>query len=72
MKKMEVRQDLIPQKSQQNNRRQWSEESMIGAMKAVAEGTSITGAAREHGVPRTTLQDRILGKVTHGTKTLFK
>ena len=41
---------------------------MIGAMKAVAEGTSITGAAREHGVPRTTLQDRVLGKVTHGTK----
>ena len=68
MKKMEVRQDLILRKSQQSNRRQWSEESMIGAMKAVAEGTSITGAAREHGVPRTTLQDRILGKVTHGTK----
>ena len=41
---------------------------MIGAMKAVAEGTSISGAAREHGVPRTTLQDRVLGKVTHGTK----
>ena len=64
---MEVRQDLIPQKSQQSNRRQWSEESIIGAMKAVAEGTSITGAAREHGVPQTTLQDRVLGKVTHGT-----
>ena len=65
-----------PAKSQQSNRRQWSEECMIGAMKAVAEGTSITGAAREHSVPRTTLQDRILGKVTHGTKpgpkTLFK
>ena len=51
-----------------SKRRQWSEESMIGAMKAVAEGTSISGAAREHGVPRTTLQDRVLGKVTHGTK----
>ena len=47
---------------------QWSEESMTGAMKAVVEGSSIAGAAREHGVPRTTLQDRVLGKVTHGTK----
>ena len=46
----------------------WSEKSMTGAIKAVVEGSSISGAAREHGVPRTTLQDRVLGKVTHGTK----
>ena len=33
-----------------------------------SRGTSISGAAREYGVPRTTLQDWVLGKVTHGTK----
>ena len=42
---------------------------MIAAIKAVKEdGTAILRAANEHGVPRTTLQDRILGKVVHGTK----
>ena len=49
-----------------SKRKQWSEESMVGAMQAVADGSSITGAAREHGVPRTTLQDRVLGNVIHG------
>ena len=51
-----------------DKRIQWSEESMTGAIKAVVKGSSISGAAREHGVPRTTLQDRVLGKVTHSTK----
>ena len=42
---------------------------MIAAIKAVKEdGIAILRAAKEHGVPRTTLQDRILGKVVHGTK----
>ena len=48
-------------------RKQWSEESMLAAMVAVRSGTSVKRAAIEHGVPRTTLQDRHLGKVTHGT-----
>ena len=51
-----------------SKRTQWSDESMVGAMQAVADGLSITGAAREYHVPRTTLQDRVLGKVVHGTK----
>lgn len=51
-----------------SKRKQWSDESMIGAMQAVADGLSITAAAREYGVPRTTLQDRVLGKVPHGKK----
>ena len=51
-----------------SKRKQWSDESMIGAMQAIVDGLSITGAAREYGVPRTTLQDRILGKVVHGKK----
>ena len=42
---------------------------MIAAIKAVKEdGTAILRAANEHGVPQTTLQDRILCKVVHGTK----
>ena len=41
-----------------DKRIQWSEESMTGAIKAVVKGSSISGAAREHGVPRTTLQDQ--------------
>ena len=41
---------------------------MLAAIAAVKEGTAILRAAKEHDVPRTTLQDRILGKVVHGTK----
>ena len=49
--------------------KQWTEESMIAAIRAVKEDSTATlRAAIEHGVPRTTLQDRILGKVVHGTK----
>ena len=47
-------------------RKQWSEQSMLAAIKAVQEGLPIYTSAREHGVPRTTLQDRILGNVKHG------
>ena len=31
-------------------------------------GTTITGAALEHGVPRTTLHDKISGRVFNGCK----
>ena len=51
-----------------SKRKQWSDESIIGAMQVIADGLSITAAAREYGVPRTTLQDRVLGKVPHGKK----
>jgi transposase-like protein len=33
----------------------WTEEAMIAAMEAVKDGVSISRAAKEHGVPRTTL-----------------
>ena len=48
--------------------KQRSEESMLVAIEAVKNGTAILQAAREHGVPRTTLYDRISGRVIHGTK----
>ena len=38
-------------------RKQWTEESMIAAMEAVKSGISVSRAALEHNVPRTTLQD---------------
>ena len=40
---------------------------MTAAIKAVQEGQSISQAARDHGVPKTTLYDRVSGRVTHGT-----
>ena len=40
---------------------------MTAAIKAVQEGQSISQAARDHGVPKTTLYDRVSGRVTYGT-----
>lgn len=40
---------------------------MLEAIKAVKEGSTISQAARDHAVPKTTLYDRVSGKVTHGT-----
>ena len=41
---------------------------MKAAMDAVREGVPVKRVALNHGVPRTTLQDRHLGRVIHGTK----
>ena len=41
---------------------------MKAAMEAVAAGQSVSEAAREHGIPKTTLHDRVSGKVIHGVK----
>ena len=41
---------------------------MLTAVEAVKNGTAILRAAREHSVPRSTLNDRISGRVVHGTK----
>jgi len=56
-----------PMKSKKQ--KQWSEQSMLAAIKAIEEGLPIYTSVREHGIPRTTLQDRILGKVKHGAKS---
>jgi hypothetical protein len=51
-------------------RLQWSNESMEAAMKTVRTGaTSINKAAVLHGVPASTLKDRMSGRVKHGTKS---
>ena len=42
---------------------------MVGAMKAVEEGMGVNRAAEEFGVPRTTLKDRVAGRVDHGCKS---
>ncbi len=41
---------------------------MLHAMEAMKTGKmGVNRAALEHGVPRTTLKDRIAGRVIHGT-----
>ncbi len=49
--------------------RQWSEQSMSGALKAVTEGMGVNRAAEEFGIPKTTLKDRVSGRVQHGSKS---
>jgi len=47
----------------------WSNESMVKAIDAVKSGLcSVKWAAEDYKVPRTTLQDRISGRVIHGMK----
>ena len=42
--------------------------AMLDAMKAILDGSPISTAARLHGVPKTSLHNRIKGKVVHGVK----
>ena len=52
-------------------RKQWSDESMLQAIEAVRLGMMGTNqAARAHGVPPTTLKDRLAGRVKHGAPYL--
>ena len=47
--------------------RRWSDESMLQAIEAVRAGTmGANKAARTHGVPASTLKDRLSGRVKHG------
>ena len=49
--------------------RSWSDVSMLRAMEAVKDGSmGVNRAALEHGVPQTSLKDRLAGRVIHGTK----
>ena len=49
-------------------RKQWREEDMASAMEAVSQGTAVSTAAKAFNVPRKTLDDRVKGRVKHGTK----
>ena len=49
-------------------RKQWTQESMTAALRALEEGASLTRASRDFGVPRSTLHDRVSGRVVHGVK----
>ena len=48
---------------------QWTKDSMDAALQAVKDGQTVTAAAKQHGVPKSTLYDRVTGRVTHGRKT---
>ena len=48
-------------------RKQWSDEQMLAAIEAVENGCGPNQAAKEHGVPKSTLKDRLSGRVVHGT-----
>ena len=49
--------------------REWESPAMVQAMAAVEQGESIRQASGMFGVPRSTLHDRLTGKVTHGKKS---
>ena len=47
----------------------WTDEQMTRAIDAVKSGElGINRSALKYGVPKTTLKDRIAGRVKHGTK----
>ena len=49
-------------------RKLWTNEQMEAAMLSAGKGTmSANKAADLHGVPRSTLKDRLSGRVVHGT-----
>ena len=55
-------------KRRSEKRKTWSDDSMKAALKAVENGQSVSGAARDYGIPKTTLFDRVSGRVIHGVK----
>jgi len=57
-----------PVSKRPNKYPQWSEESISGGIKAVADGKlGVNRAADQYGVPRTTLKDKLSGR--HGSKS---
>ena len=54
---------------QSTKRKKWTEEGMKKAIEAVETGGSgVNRAALDHGIPKSTLKDRISGRVLHGRK----
>ena len=57
-----------PRANRPQKLRTWTDEMMVGAMREVTSGAmGVNRAAAQYGVPRTTLKDRIAGRVVHGT-----
>ena len=48
-------------------RKKWTKEQMVKAIEAVRLGSGINRAALDYGIPRTTLKDRLSGRVKDGT-----
>jgi len=58
-----------PQHNRQTKRKQWTDRQMQEAIDEVMESRlSANAAAKKHGVPPSTLKDRLTGRVVHGTK----
>ena len=54
---------------EKKKRKKWTNEQMIAAMKFVEDGEGgVNQAAIMHGVPKSTLKDRLTGRVQHGSK----
>ena len=60
-------QPTIKQPNQSSKRKLWSEEQMAAALDAVLKDRlSRNRAADTYGIPRSTLKDRLSGRVVHG------
>ena len=54
-------------KQETRRRKQWTEANMVSAIEAAKTGMISINKADLHGVPRTSLKDRLSGKTVHGT-----
>ena len=54
--------------NRQQKRKQWNEAQMLSAIETAMSGVSANQATRQHGVPPSTLKDRLSGRVLHGAK----
>ena len=55
------------QPNRSSKRKEWTEEQMQAALDDVKRGVSGNRAADSNGIPRSTLKDRLSGRVVHGT-----
>ena len=54
---------------EKKRRMKWTDEQMVAAIKVVEKNKSgINQAAITHNMPKTTLKDRLSGRVQHGSK----
>ena len=59
---------MVSPSKRSSKRKLWTDTQMTAAMESVKAGSGINRAALDHGIPRSTLKDRISGRVLHGTK----